>query len=99
MKKYYVMINDEGKEVSRKLTTHHEEEDFESMTTVELSEVYYETSAEFGSKARKISLLENLLLKRQYSEDYFELSDSELAEIDRNILNASNNIIDAIEGE
>lgn len=99
MKKYYVTVDDNGKEVGRKLTTHHEVEDFDSMTTLELSEVYYEASAEFASKARKVSLLENLLRKRQHSKEHFELSDRELTEIDRNILEASNNIIYAIEGE
>lgn len=97
MKKYYIEVDDTGKEVNRKLTTFHELEDFDTMTTLELSEVYYETSAEYSSKARKLVLLEDLLRKRQHSKEHFELSDRELTEIDRNILEASNNIIDATE--
>lgn len=99
MKKYYIEVDDTGKEVNRKLTTFHELEDFDTMTTLELSEVYYETSAEYASKARKLVLLEDLLRKRQHSKEHFELSDRELTEIDRNIIEASNNIIDMQQGE
>lgn len=99
MKKYYVMVNDDGKEVSRKLTTYHEQEDFDSMTLKELSEVYYETSAEYASKARKIDLLEDLINKRHYKGEYLSADEFTQSEIDRNIIEASNNIIDMQEGE
>lgn len=95
MKKYYVTVNDEGKEVSRKLTTHHEVEDFDSMSLLELSEVYYETSAEYGSKARKIELLEDLINKRHHNGEYLNLKEQEQFEVDSFIMEASNNIIDA----
>ena len=99
MKKYYVMVNDDGKEVSRKLTTYHEQEDFDSMTLKELSEVYYETSAEYASKARKIDLLENLINKRHYKGEYLSADEFTQSEIDRNIIEASNNVIDMQQGE
>lgn len=99
MKKYYVMVNDDGKEVSRKLTAHHEQEDFGCMTLRELSEVYYETSAEYASKARKIDLLEDLINKRHHKGEYLSANEFTQNEIDRNIIEASNNIIDVQQGE
>lgn len=98
MKKYYVTVNDEGKEVSRKLTTHHEQDDFDSMSLLELSEVYYATSAEYGSKARKIELLEDLINKRHHNGEYLNLDERNQFEVDSFIMEASNNIIDAQEG-
>lgn len=93
------MVNDDGKEVSRKLTTYHEQEDFDSMTLKELSEVYYETSAEYASKARKIDLLEDLINKRHYKGEYLSADEFTQNEIARNIIEASNNIIDIQQGE
>lgn len=93
MKKYFVTVNDEGKEIKRTLTTFHEEEDFESMTLQELSEVYYEASAEFASKARKITLLEDLINKSHHSGEYLESDELVQNEVDRNMIEASNNII------
>lgn len=97
MKKYYVTVNDEGKEVSRKLTTHHEVEDFELMSLLEISEVYYETTAEYGSKVRKILLLEDFINERHSNGEYLALTELEQFEIDSNIKEANNNIIDAQE--
>lgn len=97
MKKYYIEVDDKGKEVSRKLTTFHDLEDFDSMTLRELSEVYYETSAEFGSKARKIKLLEELISKRHHKGEYLSLNELTQNEIDRTLIEASNNILDAQE--
>lgn len=99
MKKYYVTVNDEGKEVSRKLSSHHELEDFDGMTLKELSEVYYETSAEYASKVRKIDLLEDLINKRHHKGEYLNTDEFTQREIDRNIIEASNNIIDMQQGE
>lgn len=97
MKKYFVTVNDEGKEIKRTLTTFHEEEDFESMTLQELSEVYYEASAEFASKARKVTLLEDLINKRHHSGEYLESDELVQNEVDRNMIEAGNNIIDGLE--
>lgn len=99
MKKYYIEVDDNGEEVSRKLTTFHDLEDFDSMTLKELSEVYYETSAEYASKARKIDLLEGLINKRHHKGEYLNADEFTQNEIDRNIIEASNNIIDMQEGE
>lgn len=99
MKKYYVTVDDSGNEVGRKLTTHHELEDLDTMTLKELSEVYYETSAEYASKARKIDLLEDLINKRHHKGEYLNTDEFTQREIDRNIIEASNNIIDMQQGE
>lgn len=99
MKKYYIEVDDKGKEISRKLTTFHDLEDFGSMTLRELSEVYYETSAEYASKARKIDLLEDLINKRHHKGEYLSADEFTQREIDRNIIEASNNIIDMQQGE
>lgn len=97
MRKYFVTVDDDGKEIKRTLTTYHEEEDYDTMSLEELAEVYYEATAEFSSKARKIKLLEELISKRHHKGEYLNLNELTQNEIDRTLIEASNNILDAQE--
>lgn len=93
MRRYFIEVDDKGNETKRTLTTFQEQEDFESMTMLELSEVYYQTSAELSSKARKISMIEGLI-REQPAMDF---QTPEGREIELNFLEGGNNIADAME--
>ena len=64
MKRYYVEEDDNGKEVKRKLTTF-DNDDLTQLSDDELETVYYETSAQFLSKALHFKKIENELFSRK----------------------------------
>lgn len=94
MRKYYIEVDDKGNETKRTLTTFQEQDDLESMSLLELSEVYYQASAELSSKARKITMLERLIREHPDETDYLEPKDNE---IELNFLEGGNNIAEAME--
>lgn len=93
MRKYYIEIDDKGNETKRTLTTFQEQDDFESMSLLELSEVYYQASAELSSKARKITMIEGLI--RQQPPINFQTPEGR--EIELNFIEGGNNIADTME--
>lgn len=93
MRKYYIEVDDKGNETKRTLTTFQEQDDLESMSLLELSEVYYQASAELSSKARKITMLERLIQEKR-AIDFFT---PEGREIELNFIEGSNNIAEAME--
>ena len=84
MKRYYIEENDEGKEIKRKLTTF-ANDDLTQLSDDELETLYYESSAQFLAKAMHFIKIETELFSRKNAT----LSDEIL-------INAGNNIIDAI---
>lgn len=93
MRKYYIEVDDKGNETKRTLTTFQEQDDLESMSLLELSEVYYQASAELSSKARKITMLERLIQEKR-AIDFFT---PERREIELNFIEGGNNIAEAME--
>lgn len=93
MRKYYIEVDDKGNETKRTLTTFQEQDDLESMSLLELSEVYYQASAELSSKARKITMLERLIQEKR-AIDFFT---PEGREIELNFIEGGNNIAEAME--
>jgi hypothetical protein len=89
IKKYYIEEED-GKEVKRKLSTTNDLQDLSNFSKEEVLDMYYQTSAELYSKARKIKLLENHLEKTT--------SGVVMDEDEHNIItDAGNNVIETIE--
>lgn len=93
MRRYFVEVDDKGNEIKRTLTTFQEQDDLESMSLLELSEVYYQASAELSSKARKITMLERLIQEKR-AIDFFT---PEGREIELNFIEGGNNIAEAME--
>lgn len=83
MKRYYVEENDNGEEVKRKLTTF-DNDDLTQLSDDELEILYYESSAQFLAKALHFIKIETELFSRKIVEDEI-------------LINAGNNIIEAIE--
>lgn len=89
IKKYYIEEED-GKEVKRKLSTTNDLQDLSNFSKKEVLEMYYQTSAELYSKARKVKLLENHLEKTT--------SGVVMDENEHNVIvDAGNNIIETVE--
>ena len=84
MKRYYIEENDEGKEIKRKLTTF-ANDDLTQLSDDELETSYYESSAQFLAKAMHFTKIE----KELFSRNSITVSDEIL-------INAGNNIIEAI---
>lgn len=93
MRRYFVEVDDKGNETKRTLTTFQEQDDLESMSDLELTEVYYQATAELSSKARKITMIEKLLEKRVFPNH----NTAEGREIELNLIEGGNNILDAQE--
>ena len=85
MKRYYIEENDEGKEIKRKLTTF-ANDDLTQLSDDELETLYYELSARFLAKAMHFMKIENELFSRK-----------SVTVSDEILINAGNNIIEAIE--
>ncbi|MDN6409368.1 MAG: hypothetical protein L0J76_04565 [Tetragenococcus halophilus] len=86
MKRFYIEEDDNGKEIKRKLTTF-DNDDLTQLSDDDLLEAYYESTAEFYSKARKITRIEKEIETRNvYLTDYEDT-----------LAFAGNNIIEAIE--
>lgn len=85
MKRYYIEEDDNGKEVKRKLTTF-DNDDLTQFSDDDLLEVYYQSTAEFYSKARKITNIEKEIKTRN-----IYLTDRE-----DTLVFAWNNIVEAI---
>ena len=86
MKRYYVEENDNGEEVKRKLTIF-DNDDLTQLSDDELLTVYYESTAEFYSKARKITRIEKEIENR----------DVYLTDNEDTLVFAGSNILEAIE--
>lgn len=86
MKRYYIEENDEGKEIKRKLTTF-DNDDLTQLSDYDLLEAYYQSTAEFYSKARKITRIEKEIETRNVYLSYHEDT----------LAQAGNNIIEAID--
>lgn len=86
MKRYYVEENDNGEEIKRKLTTF-DNDDLTQLSDDDLLEAYYQSTAEFYSKARKITQIEKEIETRKIY----------LADHEDTLVFAGNNIIEAIE--
>lgn len=86
MKRFYVEEDDNGKEVKRKLTTF-DNDDLTQLSDYDLLEAYYQSTAEFYSKARKITRIEKEIEARNVYLSYHEDA----------LVQAGNNIIEAIE--
>lgn len=93
MRRYFVEVDDKGNETKRTLTTFQEQDDLETMSDLELTEVYYQATAELSSKARKITMIEKLLEKRVLPNH----NTAEGREIELNLIEGGNNILDAQE--
>ena len=85
MKRYYIEENDEGEEIKRKLTTF-ANDDLTQLSDDELETLYYELSARFLAKAMHFMKIENELFSRK-----------SVTVSDEILINAGNNIIEAIE--
>lgn len=85
MKRYYIEENDEGKEIKRKLTTF-ANDDLTQLSDDELEILYYESSAQFLAKAMHFVKIENELFSR-----------NNVIVSDEILINAGNNIIEAID--
>jgi len=85
MKRYYIEENDEGKEIKRKLTTF-ANDDLTQLSDDELEILYYESSAQFLAKAMHFVKIENELFSRK-----------NVIVSDEILINAGNNIIEAID--
>ena len=86
MKRYYIEEDDNGKEVKRKLTIF-DNDDLTKLSDDDLLEAYYQSTAEFYSKARHIKITEKALIDRK-----IDLR----GKLDI-VTEAGNNIIEAIE--
>ena len=64
MKRYYVEEDNNGKEIKRILTTF-DDDDLTQLSDDELLEAYYQSTAEFYSKARRIKITEKTLIDRK----------------------------------
>lgn len=64
MKRYYVEVDDSGKEIKRKLTTF-DNDDLTQLSDDELETLYYESSAQFLAKALHFKKIENELFSRK----------------------------------
>lgn len=93
MRRYFVEVDDKGNETKRTLTTFQEQDDLETMSLLELSEVYYQATAELSSKARKITMIERLI-REQPAIDF---QTPEGREIELNFIEGGNNIAEAME--
>ena len=85
MKRYYIE-EENGKEVKRKLTTF-DNDDLTQFSDYDLLEAYYQSTAEFYSKARKITRIEKEIEARNVYLSYHEDT----------LAQAGNNIIEAME--
>lgn len=61
-KKYYIVVNEKGEEVERKLTTTNDVDNFLEFSLDEMLDIYYQVSAELSSKARKLDLVQNYVI-------------------------------------
>lgn len=61
-KKYYIVVNEKGEEIERKLTTHNDVDNFLEFSLDEMLDIYYQVSAELSSKARKLDLVQNYVI-------------------------------------
>lgn len=61
-KKYYIVVNEKGEEVERKLTTTNDVDNFLDFDLDEMLDIYYQVSAELSSKARKLDLVQNYVI-------------------------------------
>ena len=86
VKHFFVEEDDNGKEVKRKLTTF-DNDDLTQLSDYDLLEAYYQSTAEFYSKARKITRIEKEIEARNVYLSYHEDA----------LAQAGNNIIEAIE--
>lgn len=64
MNRYYVEENDNGEEIKRKLTIF-DNDDLTQLSDDDLLEAYYQSTAEFYSKARRIKITEKALIDRK----------------------------------
>ena len=64
MKRYYIEEDDNGKEIKRKLTTF-DNDDLTQLSDDELETLYYESSAQFLTKAMNFKKIENELFSRK----------------------------------
>lgn len=64
MKRYYVEVDDNGKEIKRKLTTF-DNDNLTQLSDDELETLYYESSAQFLAKALHFKKIENELFSRK----------------------------------
>ena len=83
MKRYYIE-EENGKEIKRKLTTF-ANDDLTQLSDDEMETLYYESSAQFLAKALNFIKVENELFSRK-----------NVTVSDEIIINAGNNIIEAI---
>lgn len=61
-KKYYIVVNEKGEEIERKLTTTNDVDNFLEFDLDEMLDIYYQVSAELSSKARKLDLVQNYVI-------------------------------------
>lgn len=87
MKRYYIEENDNGEEIKRKLTTF-DNDDLTQLSDDELLTAYYESTAEFYSKARKITRIEKEIEDRNIYLTVHE---------ENTLIFARNNILEAID--
>ena len=85
MKRYYIEEDDNGKEIKRKLTTF-ANDDLTQLSDDELEILYYESSAQFLAQAMHFMKVENELFSRK-----------NISVSDEILINAGNNIIEAID--
>lgn len=88
-KKYIVTTDNDGNEIERKPMTNQPIESYLDYSVSEMLDLYYQSTAELYSKARKVTLLEGYLISllngKALKEDELLLS-----------IEAGNNIIEAI---
>lgn len=89
-KKYIVTTDDNGNEIERKPMTNHPIESYLDYSVSEMLDLYYQATAEFYSKARKVTLLEGYLISILNGK----VLDAEQLALS---IEAGNNIIEAIE--
>ena len=85
MRRYYIEETDEGEEIKRKLTTF-ANDDLTQFSDDEMETLYYESSAQFLAKAMHFMKVENELFSRK-----------NITVSDEILINAGNNIIEAID--
>lgn len=88
-KKYYVTVNEKGEEVERKLTSTNDVDNFLEFSLDEMLDIYYQTSAELSSKARKLDLVINYI--ENISKGKELTKEQKLV-----LMDASNNITDVM---
>lgn len=88
-KKFIVTTDNDGNETERKPMTSHPIESYLDYSVSEMLDLYYQSTAELYSKARKVTLLEGYLISllngKALNDDELQLS-----------IEAGNNIIEAI---